>query len=224
MEGKQKLTPLLLLFLAVELVLYYLILTAGGDLLRWSSYIAIVLCFLYAAVHCRRSNWQLVGGLFFTVCADFCLVICQPIQQLWGMVFFLCAQTLYCRHLHHKNANKLMLTIRMFLIGTAILICFIVLKKKTDALAVISICYYAHLIMNIVDATLGRKRSPLLPAAFILFILCDTVIGLQVMSSGYIPISQESILHKILFCNFNLSWLFYLPSQVLIAISSHKQK
>ena len=215
--------PLLLLFLSIELILYILILTTGGDLLRWSSYISIILCFLYALAGLRRENLLLVGGLFFTVWADLCLVVLQPIQQLWGMVFFVSTQCYYCRYLHRQNPNKPSLIVRFLLSIAAIVVSFAVLGNKTDGLAVISVFYYVHLIMNIVDAVIKRKAEPLLPIAFILFILCDTVIGLQVMSSGYLPIPEGSLVHNILFSGFNLSWFFYLPSQVLIALSSRNK-
>jgi hypothetical protein len=50
------------------------------------------------------------------------------------------------------------------------------------------------------------------------------VIGLQVAAQGYLPIEEGTLLHRILFMNFNLSWFFYLPSQVLIALTSTKSK
>lgn len=130
------------------------------------------------------------------------------------------AQGCYCRYLHGDKPNKLTLWVRLGLTIIAEVICFVVIRDKTDALAAVSIFYYIHLIMNIVDAILRRKTEPLLTYAFILFILCDTVIGLQVMSGDYLPIPEGSIVHDILFCGFNLAWLFYLPSQVLIALTS----
>lgn len=211
---------LTILFLTAELILYTLILTAGGKVLVWSSYLSIVLCFLFAVTGVNKRNALLVCGLLFTVFADFCLVVCQPIQQLWGMVFFLLTQTFYAWYLHRGQVNRLTLTIRIILAIIAEMICAAVLKDKTDALALISIFYYVHLIMNIADAVLRREPAPLLPAAFALFLLCDTVVGLQVMSSGYLPIPEGSVLHDILFSGFNLAWFFYLPSQVLIALSS----
>lgn len=54
--------------------------------------------------------------------------------------------------------------------------------------------------------------------ALILFLLCDTVIGLQVASGAYLPIPESSLLHRIIFMDLNLAWLFYLPSQVLISL------
>lgn len=213
---------LTILFLAAELILYGLILTTGGDTLVWSSYSAIVLCFLYALSGVNRENGLLVGGLFFTVLADFCLVVCSPIEQLWGMVFFLGTQTLYALHLHRRRLIKATLIVRLVLTVVAEVICLIVLQDRTDPLAMVSLCYYANLIMNIVDAVVCRRQNKLLPIALVLFILCDTVIGLQVASAGYLPIGEDTLLHRILFMDFNLSWLFYLPSQVLIALSAGK--
>ena len=210
------------LFLLLELILYILILTTGGEVLRWVSFLSIVLCFLYALIRHSKEARLMIAGLLFTVCADFCLVLCQPIRQLWGMVFFAFVQVCYCHYLHRNTPNKPSLVIRFLLSVAAIVVCFVVLGNKTDALAVISVFYYIHLIMNLVDSVLRGKTEPLLPYAFILFLLCDTVIGLQVMNSGYLPIAEDSLIYRILFCNFNLAWLFYLPSQVLIALSAQK--
>lgn len=208
------------IFLPTVFFLYLLILTTGGRTLVWSSYISIVLCFLFALIHLRKENILLVAGLLLTVCADTCLVLLDPIQQLWGMVFFFFAQSCYCIHLHRAASNRTSLWIRMALMIAAEVLCIFVLPSEPDALAIVSVAYYGHLIMNIADAIFKRKQEPLLPWAFVLFILCDTVIGLQVMNSSYLPLPEDSLIHDILYCGFNLAWFFYLPSQVLIALSS----
>ncbi len=210
-------------FLLLESVLYYFILTASGSLLVYTSFFAIVLCFLYALLPPGKPNLWMLAGLACTVAADYCLVICQPIQRLWGMVFFLGAQSLYAAKLHLFKPSKALLGVRLGLTAVAVALVFIVLKNKADPLAVVSLCYYANLIMNIVVAFTQRKNHKLLPIALVLFLLCDTVIGLQVAAGGYLPIEEGSALHKIIFMRFNLSWFFYLPSQVLISLSS-KQK
>lgn len=210
---------LIFCFLLIEAILYYFILTAEGEFLRYSSYVSIIVCFAFALVMGLRKNPLIVGGLLCTVGADFCLVMCQPIQQLWGMVFFLGAQTLYAIHLHKKQSSTPLLIVRLSLTIAGVLIAILVLQDKTDALALVSICYYANLIMNLVAACTQWKSCKTLPIGFLLFILCDTVIGLQVASGGYLPIPEDSALHSILFMPFNLSWFFYLPSQVLIALS-----
>ncbi len=207
----------IVLFLITEAILYYFILTAGGQTLVITSYLSIVLCFLFALQGIKR-KMLMVAGLACTVGADFCLVVCSPIQRLWGMVFFLGAQTLYAIHLHRKQKNKALLIDRTLLTVAAAIIAALVLQDNLDALAVISMAYYANLIMNMVAAFAQWHKSKLLPIAFVLFILCDTIIGLQVASGGYLSITEGSVLYNLIFSGFNTAWMFYLPSQVLIAL------
>lgn len=207
-------------FLAIELVLYVLILTTGGDLLVTSSYVSIVLCFIFGLCHLKKSTVLMVIGLACTVAADFFLVVCSPIEQLWGMVFFLMAQSLYAAKLQRSSRNKTLLLVRAVLIVLAEATTLMVLKEKTDALAVVSICYYANLIVNIIEAFWVCHNNKLLPIGLVLFLLCDTVIGLQAACGVYLPISESSLIYKIIFMDFHLSWIFYLPSQVCIALST----
>ena len=205
-------------FLIAEAILYYFILTAGGQTLVVTSYLAIVLCFIFALQSIKRNPW-IVAGLACTVGADFCLVICNPIQQLWGMVFFLGAQTLYAIHLYRKQPNKPILLTRIVLTAVAAVVTVIILKDNLDALAMVSVCYYANLIMNMVAGFAQWRKNKLLPIAFVLFILCDTIIGLQVAAGGYLPIAEGSLMYNLIFSGFNAAWMFYLPSQVLITLS-----
>ena len=213
---------LTLIFLICSCILYYFILTAGGTLLTATSYAAIVLCFLYALT--QKGNKFIIGGLACTLVADFFLVVCFPIQQLWGMVFFLGAQSLYATMLHTSHPGKILLLFRLGLIAVAEAITFAILKDNTDALALISVCYYVNLLVNIVIAFFQFRTYNLFAFALVFFLLCDTVIGLQVMANGYLPIPETSALHSIIFAPFNLAWLFYLPSQVLIALSGRKKQ
>ena len=206
-------------FLIAEAILYYFILTAGGQTLVITSYLSIILCFLFALQGLKRNPF-VVAGLACTVGADFCLVVCDPIQRLWGMFFFLGAQTLYAIYLHQKQKNNIILLIRILLTAVAVLVAVLVLKENLDALALVSVCYYANLIMNMIAAFTQWRGNKLLPIGFVLFILCDTIIGLQVASGGYLPIAEGSWLHNLIFSGFNASWMFYLPSQVLIALCS----
>ena len=204
-------------FLIAEVILYYFILTAGGQTLVLTSYLSIVLCFLFALQGIKRKT-LMVAGLACTVGADFCLVICDPIQRLWGMVFFLGAQMLYAIHLHRQHKNNTLLLVRILLTVAAGIIAVLVLNVNVDALAVVSVCYYANLIMNMIAAFTQWGKNKLLPIGFVLFILCDTIIGLQVASSGYLPIAEASWLYDLIFSGFNTAWMFYLPSQVLISL------
>ena len=208
---------LIAVFLAVEMMLYVCILTCGGDLLVATSYVSIVLCGMFALAFGKREALFLRLGLLCTIGADFCLVVCNPIQRLWGMAFFLGAQTMYALYLGGGRKHWL---VRGIVSLCALAAAALVLKDNTDALALVSVCYYGNLILNLVWAFLNKEKW--LGLAFALFLLCDTVIGLQVAAEGYLPIAEGTVLYRILFSGFNLAWLFYLPSQVLLAIRTNK--
>lgn len=222
MHTNKKLSPVLLIFLAIELALYCLILTSGGNLLVWSSFISIVLCFLFAVFGANKSNALVVSGLFFTVLADFCLVVCDPMQQLLGMVSFLLAQSCYAVMLHRQGQHKAMAPLRLSLVILVEVVAVVVLRDKTDALALVSMAYYVNLIMNLICAFSRFKENKLLAIGFICFLLCDTVIGLQMAAGVYFPIVEDSLIYRVIYMDFHLSWFFYLPSQVMIALTARK--
>lgn len=213
---------LLLSFLTMELVAYGLILSTGGELLVWSSFLSIVLCFLFALSRLCRDNRLTVAALGCTVGADFCLVLCDPQQKLLGMIFFLAVQSLYALWLHGVRPLRWLVWVRGALTALGAAVACVVLGEKTDALALVSVCYYVNLIVNLAAALPLFKGMPLVPLGLILFLLCDTVIGLQEMSMGYLPIRDGSFLHNLLFGSFPLAWFFYLPSQVLLALNNRK--
>ena len=106
----------------------------------------------------------------------------------------------------------------------AIVITIIVLKEKTDALSLISLFYYANLIMNIVFAFMQTKKSTIFAIGLLLFAMCDFFIGLSVMADSYLQLSAENLLYKLNDLDFNFAWLFYVPSQACIALSLLKEK
>ena len=210
------------LFLLVELILYYLILTTSGMTLTVCCYGSIVICLLYALVNVNRFDPWILFGLVFTAAADYFLVICSPIQQLQGMLFFLVTQTLYAIRLHRSCKYKWFLWLRSGLILCAEAVTVAVLKDKLDSLAVVSICYYVNLIVNLIMSFAQFRENKLFAIGMVLFLLCDTVIGLQVASGAYLSIPETSLLYRIIFMDFFLSWFFYLPSQVFITLSGCK--
>ncbi len=205
-------------FLFAEGILYYLILTTQGSTLVASNFCSILLCFLF--VLAMGGTPLLILGMAGTVAADYFLVICNPMEQLWGMVCFLIVQALYAIFLHRQGYGRGWLAARLGVCTLIAGIALVVLGKNADALAIVSVLYYANIVINAVMAFGRFSKFPKLAIGFILFILCDTVIGLQVASRGYLPIVKGSLLHRIIFMDFNLPWFFYLPSQVLIALTA----
>ena len=205
-------------FLALEVVAYALIMTCGGELLVWSSFLSIVGCFCFALL--GRGDPYLVAGLGCTVIADLFLVVSSPVQRLWGMVAFLCAQSLYALRLHKAVPRRWLGWCRGGLVVVSQVVTVAVLGGKTDPLALVSLAYYAMLICNLIHAFAGKRWR--FAVALVLFLLCDTVIGLQVAAGGYLPIGEGSVLYQILYPGFNLAWMFYLPSQVLISLEAER--
>ena len=62
----KKRTVFTILFLVAQAILYWLIMTSGGLLLIHSQYIAIILCFMFAAMTCTKSTALILMGLAFT--------------------------------------------------------------------------------------------------------------------------------------------------------------
>ncbi len=211
-------------FLLIELVLYVAILTVSGTAAVVCMITSVVVCFVYALVRSGRSDPLLVTALAMTVGADFFLVVCEPIEQLWGMVFFLAAQSVYAARLHHIAPSRAWLIVRAALIVAAVGITLFVLRGRTDVLALVSMAYYAMLIGSLLISATRFSRDRLLCIGFVLFLLCDTVVGLQVAADGYLPIAEGSWLYGLLHPGFNLAWLFYLPSQVCIAFSGRGER
>ena len=217
---KSKNQWLTITFLLVETVLYTLILMG-----RWvvsAQYAAVCLCFVYVLLHLRQANYYILSGLLLTLCADWFLVVQRPQEKLTAMLFFLGAQTAYAWLLHRRVRGRNLLLTRLLLIAIVEAVTVLVLRTALDALAMVSMAYYVMLLMNIVCAFKSYKREPLLAWALVLFFLCDTVIGLQVASVGYLIL--PAWLNNALFCGFPLDWAFYLPSQVMLAFCGKRNR
>ncbi|MBQ9782050.1 MAG: hypothetical protein IJW26_02590 [Clostridia bacterium] len=222
-------TILFLTFLLAIGVLYYLTLFVGGNIGNTSSFIIVALCFIYSLLYLDVKNFKILTqiALCFTVLADVFLVLLIPRttqNQSIAMTFFTVTQLAYLVRLvkeqKSKTTNLINLYIRLPLIAVMLFVAYIVLKEKTNYLVIISVIYYVNLLLNVTFAFINVKKVPLLAIGLLLFMLCDTVVGLQVMTNSFIPIQNDFIT----FINsFNLAWLFYAPAQVLLSISAKDQ-
>ena len=203
-------------FLLVEAVLYTLILT--GQWVVYAQYASVCLCVLYVLLHLRKANYYILGGLLCTAAADWFLVVKGGADKTTAMLFFLGAQLLYAAQLHRRARSRRMAVVRFLLTVILAALTVVVMNGHPDLLAVVSVCYYANLFVNVLSAFRSHRKDWMMPWALVLFLICDTFIGLQVASGGYLPIAEGGLLHRIIFCPFNVAWACYLPSQVLIAL------
>lgn len=202
------------IFLAILLLLYVAILSLdflflpGHQWLDELKFTSILVCFLFAVMLYWTSTNQkdskfVVMGLFFTVIADVNLVLMNA--HVLGVFFFCLVQLTYLKRF----------TLRYFwfsLIVAAIAMssAFFLFSQTLYVLAGL----YAFLILSVTTATWRSKLSPFNKRCaswgMILFILCD----LHVALANQLPANYwyDGLAH-------NLVWLFYLPSQTLLAMS-----
>ena len=211
------------LFFAAETALGILFQTGHGSgaVLR---YLTVLLACLFCGLLAERSWAYLLTqlALLLTACADWFLVLPSPPNQLPGMVFFSLAQLAYgarlCLAEPSPLRRRVQLWARVLLSAAALTATVLALGKGTDAVALVSMLYYANLILNLILAWTQLPKQAIMAVGLTLFLLCDTLIGLAFLD-GYIPIGEESVIYRVIHPGFDLAWAFYLPSQMLLAVS-----
>lgn len=188
-------------FIISEVCLYLLFITM--DLLNINStyikYLGIFLCFLYAVI----TNKKRVVSCLFTLIADFFLLVIDKYYEV-GLLAFIVVQLAY---LYFLGNNK-----KRYLKGFIIFRCVVVVaglivlyfSKNMSLLNVLVLIYFSSLFINTIQSY--TQDNLLFKIGLTLFVCCDICVGLHNISSSYTVASF-------------MMWVFYLPSQVLIALS-----
>ncbi len=228
-KNKKLIFALTAAFLTVESILGVLLQTAQDSIPINLRYTAVILACLFCILSAEKSLSFLFTqiALLCTVGADFFLIYLDEMQQLPAMIFFSVVQIAYFLRLYFEDRNKtrrlVHLVVRAALSVAIIIITLTVLGEGADAVALVSMFYYANLVLNAIFAFISFKKNPIFAIGLLLFILCDTVIGLSFIN-GYLPLPEDSFIYKMIYPDFDLAWAFYLPSQAMLAISVLPQK
>lgn len=214
-------------FYLAEAVLGLLLqISDDGMLTRLFSYGCVLLACAFCLLFVSASHTYLLtqAALLCTVGADWFLVMREPREQLFAMCFFLCAQLAYFLRLYLcdplRGRRTVHLILRAAVTVAAILLTSSVLGTRADAVAIVSVIYYAHLLLNIVFAFLIEGVS-FFSVGLVLFALCDALIGIACIDP-YLPLPVDSPWRMLLHPGFDLAWAFYVPSQALIASSPRR--
>ena len=215
-------------FSAAELVFLLAIQLTHGTANRILCVLSILLAFAFSCIFGNRSRDGLLisFALAFTLVADAILQFTDPIRRLPAMLFFAVTQLLYAFYLFSKLTKRQrtrQLILYVTLVTAALILTAAVLKSNTDALSMISLFYYATLVANIFSAFTSR-HSLIFACGLVFFILCDTLVGLDVMMQAYVPLPPDSLLYRLTHTYINLIWLFYVPAQTLIALSAAERR
>ena len=212
------------LFVVAEITLGVLLQTLPGTAAMWCAFASVVLACLFCILSAERSVAYLCTqlALVCTVCADRFLVLERPPIQRPAMIFFSMAQLLYFARLYDADGSprrrRVHLVLRLTLSVVALAATCLVLRESADAVALLSVFYYAQLALNVVFAFLQGREHRLMAISLLLFIGCDTLIGLAFLGN-YVTISPDSPIYALIHPGFDLAWALYVPSQTLMAIS-----
>lgn len=211
-------------FLIAELALGILLQILPGRAATWCSYAAVLLACLFAFLLFSRTHtyYFTQAALLTTICADYFLVLRGAEEKLVAMLFFSVTQLCYFARIYFTDANEKRRTVHALLrVGVPILtlaITLLVLGKNADAVALVSMFYFANLLLNVVFSFFLGEKPPLFAAGLLLFACCDVFVGLSLIE-GYLPLTKGSFIYHLAHPGFNLAWIFYVPSQALLALS-----
>lgn len=221
---KGKISPrdvCVILFVLFEMLIFPQIQFTPGDVSAVWSYVSIILCVIMAFIFfdSGRVDHLIRAGLVCTLVADYFLVL-DGDKLLHGVIAFTFVQAAYFVYLYlreEKKALRMANVISRTVVSLClVIVAFIVLGEGTDALAIVSVLYYANLVINTVFAFTQGKRERIFAIGLLLFCMCDLCIGLEVLFSTYLGSDALDFFYG---AHLNLPWVFYQPSQTLIALT-----
>lgn len=177
------------------------------------KYAGILLCLTFALLSAARGgDWLIPTDLAFTAGADWFLLVRNDCYAV-GVALFVCVQTVYylrLRRLGAKNGSWL---------RSGLALCAgagLYLLKLAQPLNLLAGLYFSQLLSNTIIAwTLRGKRNRLFAVGLTLFVGCDVCVGLFHVLPPDVPAYHGVAVGM---------WAFYLPSQVLIALSARPEQ
>ncbi len=210
-------------FILVAITLYVLFIFYTEDVpVIKLEYAGILMCLGFSFIIYDNfiDTWTVRIALCFTAIADSFLLLMVG-HELIGVVVFSIVQLIYGIRLILMDNRKLnineSINLRVFIIIVFQFINLIILKNY-DILTLITFFYLANLVTNILIAFFHFHTNGVFAIGLLLFLCCDIFVGLN-NSQGYLDISSDSIIDKLLNLPIDLMWFFYFPSQVLITLS-----
>jgi hypothetical protein len=204
-----------LLFLAAEAILFAAFLVLDLNILDVAvKYAGVLLCLAFSVWCAATGGDKLVPpALLLTALADFFLLVLNSHYAL-GVLIFLGAQSVYLIRLRLAT-EKSWLPLRA---GLPLLAALVLYRLHlATPLNLLVVLYFSQLLTNTILAwTLPGKRFRVFAAGLTLFVCCDLCVG--VFNSPGLVSGRLYAFAAV------WMWRFYLPSQVLIALSALPEK
>ena len=211
--------PGVLPFLAAETALYAAFLwrdlTAGSAGANSIKYASILLCALFAVL------WALAGGgdrltagaLVLTAGADVFLLLLDA-HYGWGLLLFCGVQLCYFLRLRALGCGSLWgARLGLFLLSLAALR-VLGLLDPLDPLDALALFYFVNFLCNLLCALFcpGGRAGRCFSLGLALYLCCDLCVAAYQFPGTFPPPLDDAVRVGM--------WLFYLPGQVLIALSA----
>ena len=188
------------------------------------KYTGVLLCLAAAAVSIyffRDTDAVILTcALIYTAISELFILVMDTHYDV-GMVTFIMAQITYLYRLYKDRIKKIWLTVAVRIALTAVIM-GIVGGLAAINLLIVEVCIYIVMLAgNCVDAFLLCRRSRqnlLFALGLLLFLCCDICVGLDNAGSVIGLNFPSAFINVIQY----LIWVFYMPSQVLIACSVRK--
>ncbi|MCR5078902.1 MAG: hypothetical protein K6B65_03150 [Bacilli bacterium] len=213
----------LYLGVGVSLAIAYIV-TGFFDSLHLATnilkFVLVVASFLYVFIYfwvrflkddgCRDRLFLWIA-LLFTLGADVFLLLVNDFYEV-GVSLFIVAQIVHflrgARHYYKKDRVYLAITIALRAVLCIVAPLLTIPLDMVSPTNILTMIYFPNLIMNFVDGVyiavkVNRRLGLFLSVGFLLFIGCDICVGL---SNVGLPL-------------WNLIWIFYGPSQIVLALS-----
>ena len=162
----------------------------------------------------------LTCALVYTAISDLFILVLDTHYDV-GLVTFIMAQITYLYRLYKDRVKKIWITLVVRAALTAVIM-GIVGGLATMNLLIVEVCIYIVMLAgNCVDAFILCRRSRqnlLFALGLLLFLCCDVCVGLD-NAGSVIGLNLSSAFVNVI---QYLIWVFYMPSQVLIACSVRK--
>lgn len=215
------------LFVVAQIILSIFIQKTGDITYGILTVSSVTLACVFVIINYNKSrfNFIMIIALVNTLIADLFLsrLFLFDTTQFVAMCFFVVVQAcyfliIYDRH-NSQNAKIAHLIIRIIISLVAVVLTIVVLGDKVNGLVIITMLYFANLLLNLIYSFIQIKKSILLPIGLLFFVLCDICIGLHVIDTTMMTIPPTSLLYPIVHSGINLAWAFYVPSQTILALS-----
>ncbi len=205
-------------FIIIEAALYVAFMAM--DLSAYSGstivlkYIGILLCVLFAVFCSFRGGEKLIPvALIFTAVADIFLLVIDKYYTV-GILFFIVVQSIYLFYLF-KETGKIWIPVRAACLAAAVVI--VAVAGLINGQNVVAGIYFSMILVNMAMSwVFGGKMPRLFALGLTLFVCCDICVGLHNLN-WLIPAGLYE------FTRIGM-WMFYLPSQVMIALSMLKER